>query len=60
LSKYTNMMNFLKKVGTLNLDSLNVNKRWCFKIITTSCQSIVCSNANAFTAVHFVFIFVVC
>jgi hypothetical protein len=27
LSKYTNMMNFLKKVGTLNLDSLNVNKR---------------------------------
>jgi hypothetical protein len=25
-----------------------------------SCHSIVCSNANAFTAVHFVFIFVVC
>ena len=27
LSKYTNMMKFLKKVGTPNLDSLNVNKR---------------------------------
>jgi hypothetical protein len=33
---------------------------WCFKMITTSCHSIVCSNANAFTAVHFVFIFQVC
>jgi adenylate cyclase len=27
LSKYTNMVKFLKKVGTPNLDSLNVNKR---------------------------------
>jgi hypothetical protein len=27
LSKYTNMMKFLKEVGTPNLDSLNVNKR---------------------------------
>jgi hypothetical protein len=27
LSKYTNIMKFLKKVGTPNLDSLNVNKR---------------------------------
>ena len=27
MSKYTNMMNFFKKMGTLNLDSLNVNKR---------------------------------
>ena len=27
MSKYTNMMKFLKEVGTPNLDSLNVNKR---------------------------------
>ena len=27
MSKYTNMTKFLKKVGTPNLDSLNVNKR---------------------------------
>ena len=41
-------------------DFLQFKQFWAILEAINSCHSIVCSNANAFTAVHFVFIFFVC